>query len=320
MEKEKRNGIKILFMIPLRRCGSHAIRLRLNMSEEFYSPYPLHIIDILNKVNIKDEELLDDNKYKKLIELILGLEEKLFFRWFKEGDISVDKVFEAIKNDIRNIHKISEGILLQSASLYKPKAKIIMDKSLDCINYAEDLINIYGEDAKFLNIVRDPRAQINSMNQAIIHDFSTISNTLTWLNAYNKANYLINKFPNNVLTITFEEFLMNQEETLKKICKFNGIEFKIEMMEIKKSDEAKIIHSKSALWKSNYSDPILENIDKFKKSLSYYDLEIIETLTEEFMNKYNYKRLTNENIKLTEDEINKAKDDSLKNKEKLGIC
>ena len=52
----------MLFMIPLRRCGSHAIRLRLNMSEEFYSPYPLHIIDILNKVNIKDEELLDDNK------------------------------------------------------------------------------------------------------------------------------------------------------------------------------------------------------------------------------------------------------------------
>ena len=34
-------------MIPLRRCGSHALRLRLNLSPQFYSPYPLHLVDMM---------------------------------------------------------------------------------------------------------------------------------------------------------------------------------------------------------------------------------------------------------------------------------
>ncbi len=36
-----------VLLIPLRRCGSHALRLRLNFSPEFYSPYPLHIADFM---------------------------------------------------------------------------------------------------------------------------------------------------------------------------------------------------------------------------------------------------------------------------------
>ncbi|MCI5207282.1 MAG: sulfotransferase, partial [Candidatus Electrothrix sp. ATG2] len=39
------NKIRPVLMIPLRRCGSHALRLRLNLSPEFYAPYPLHIVD-----------------------------------------------------------------------------------------------------------------------------------------------------------------------------------------------------------------------------------------------------------------------------------
>ena len=29
-----------VLMTPIRRCGSHALRLRLNLSPDFYSPYP----------------------------------------------------------------------------------------------------------------------------------------------------------------------------------------------------------------------------------------------------------------------------------------
>jgi hypothetical protein len=38
---------RALLMMPLRRCGSHALRLRLNFNIEFYSPYPLHIVDFM---------------------------------------------------------------------------------------------------------------------------------------------------------------------------------------------------------------------------------------------------------------------------------
>lgn len=38
---------KPVLMIPIRRCGSHALRLRLNCSPDFYSPYPLHLVDFM---------------------------------------------------------------------------------------------------------------------------------------------------------------------------------------------------------------------------------------------------------------------------------
>jgi hypothetical protein len=53
-------------MIPVRRCGSHALRLRLNFSREFYSPYPLHIVDFMPLVELYGD-LVDDNAYFQLI-------------------------------------------------------------------------------------------------------------------------------------------------------------------------------------------------------------------------------------------------------------
>jgi hypothetical protein len=38
---------RLVLMVPLRRCGSHALRVRLNRSPHFHSPYPLHIVDFL---------------------------------------------------------------------------------------------------------------------------------------------------------------------------------------------------------------------------------------------------------------------------------
>ena len=43
-----------VMMIPLRRCGSHALRLRLNLSPQFYSPYPLHLVDMMPLLPLRD--------------------------------------------------------------------------------------------------------------------------------------------------------------------------------------------------------------------------------------------------------------------------
>jgi len=34
-------------MIPLKARGSHALRFTLNFSPDFYSPYPLHLVDFM---------------------------------------------------------------------------------------------------------------------------------------------------------------------------------------------------------------------------------------------------------------------------------
>jgi hypothetical protein len=281
-------------MIPLRRCGSHALRLRLNFTPDFYAPYPLHIVDYMPLV-AHYGDLGNDMAYFQMVMDVIGLQTASMVKW---PGVSFDpeEVFDAIKDEPRSVHRVVWELLFQAGA--QRGAKVVMDKSLDSAHYADELLALLP-DMLFLNVVRDPRAQINSMNKAIIHDFDTLINAMTWLKAYETGKALATRYPDRVLTIRYEDFVSNQEAVLRKICKFFGITFLPAMMEITRSEEAQRISGMSALWESNRFAPIPANIDKFKKSLTMDEIEIIETLTGEFMDFYGYARMTAGNVKVT---------------------
>ena len=208
MTKAKQSPQPIL-MMPLRRCGSHALRLRLNKNPDFYAPYPLHIVDFMPLLELYGD-LANDNNYFQMIVDVIGLQSGLMVKW---PDIALDPVdiFENIKNEPRSIHRITWEMLFEVGR--KQKASVVMDKSLDSVFYYEELLKLFP-DTKFLNVVRDPRAQIASMNKAIIHDFDTILNAMTWGNACSKAKQIIDKYPDKVLTIRFEDFILHEYEVM----------------------------------------------------------------------------------------------------------
>jgi len=96
-------------------------------------------------------------------------------------------------------------------------ATVVMDKSLDSVHYADELMQLFP-DMLFLNVVRDPRAQVASMNRAIIHDFDTALNAKAWVDAHRVAQGLATRYADRVLTIRYEDFLSNQEATLRQVC------------------------------------------------------------------------------------------------------
>ncbi len=256
-----------VLMIPLRRCGSHALRLRLNKNPDFYAPYPLHIVDFMPLLELYGD-LSNDNNYFQLTVDVIGLQAGLMVKW---PEISLDpvEIFENIKEEPRSIHRIVWEMLFEAGRT--KNASVVMDKSLDSVYYADDLLKIFPE-MKFLNVVRDPRAQIASMNKAIIHDFDTMLNTESWIDSCNKANEIMVQHPAKVLTIRFEDFVVNETETIQTICDFFSIEFTDNMLDIKHSLEAKSISTRSALWSSNNSSPIPANVDNFNYLLLTYFL------------------------------------------------
>src|SRR5689334_5818849 len=84
-----------ILMIPLRRCGSHALRLRLNFNSQFCSPYPLHIVDFMPMVPLYGD-LADDSAYFRLVVDVVGLQAALMVKW---ADMVFDpvEIFEAIR-------------------------------------------------------------------------------------------------------------------------------------------------------------------------------------------------------------------------------
>jgi hypothetical protein len=295
-----------VLMIPLRRCGSHALRLRLNANPDFfYAPYPLHIVDFMPLVELYGD-LRDDRAYFQMVVDIVGLQAVSMVKWPGVVFDPVD-VFDAIKDEPRSVHRIVWELLFQCG--IKHGAKVVMDKSLDSVHYAPELLKLF-DDMLFLNVVRDPRAQINSMNRAIIHDFDTLLNAMTWVNSYAVASKLAAQYPDRVLTIRYEDFIDNQEAVLRRICNFFDIEFTHEMLDVSESEEAQHISTMSALWESNAHAPIPANVDKFKKSMTPDEIAIIETLAGDQMDYYGYERMSAGNVEITDKMIAEARERS----------
>lgn len=298
------NRPRPVLMIPLRRCGSHALRLRLNANPDFfYAPYPLHIVDFMPLVELYGD-LRDDKAYFQMVVDVIGLQAVSMVKW---PDIVFDpvNVFEAIKDEPhRSVHRIVWELLFQCG--IKHGAKVVMDKSLDSVHYAAEFLQMF-DDMLFLNVVRDPRAQVNSMNRAIIHDFDSLLNAQTWVKSYAVASKLAAQYPERVLTIRYEDFVANQEAVLRKICSFFQIEFTPEMLDISRSGEAQQIATMSALWESNAKAPVPANVDKFKKTLSMEEIAVIETLTRDQMDYFGYERMTEANVKITDEMVAAAR-------------
>jgi hypothetical protein len=276
-----------VLMVPLRRCGSHALRLRLNFNQHFYSPYPLHIVDFMPLVPMYGD-LSNDKAYFRLVVDVVGLQAASVVKW---ADMVFDpvEIFDAICDQPRSVHRIVWELLLRAGE--KHGARIVMDKSLDSVHYAKELIELFP-DMLFLNVVRDPRAQVASMNRAIIHDFDTTLNAREWVDAQHLGRSLARKYPDRVLTIRYEDFLSDQEKTLRKVSTFFGIDYLPEMLDVSRSSEAQQIAQLSALWESNTSAPIAANRDKFKTQLSMDEICTIETLAQDHMRYYGYEFMT----------------------------
>ena len=276
-----------VLMIPLRRCGSHALRLRLNFNPDFYSPYPLHIVDFMPILPLYGN-LEDDRAYFRLVSDVIGLQAASMVKWPGIVFDPVD-VFEAIRHEPRSVHRVVWELLLRAGE--QRGARLVMDKSLDSVHYADELMRLFP-DMLFLNVVRDPRAQVASMNKAIIHDFDTLLNAHTWLEAHRAADTILAEYPDRTLTIRYEDFLADEEAVLKQICAFFGIAFVPGMLDVSHSEEARQFSRMSALWASNCFAPIAANADKYKNVLSMDEIALIETLTSDYMQRYGYERLT----------------------------
>jgi hypothetical protein len=102
------------------------------------------------------------------------------------------------------------------------------------------------------------------------------------------------------MTIRYEDFLADQEATLRRICDFTGIEFLPQMLDVAHSPEARKISRMSALWESNCFAPIPANADKFKQQLPLEDIRAIETLAQDYMRAYGYELMTPADAVITE--------------------
>lgn len=270
-------------MVPLRRCGSNAIRLRMNLHPDFYSPYPLHLCDLSHT-----EYSLDTLGHFQMVVDMVGLQRHSLVPW---EDIVFDpiEIYKTVQDKPQSFYSIYWEMLSRMGK--QQNAKVVMDKSQDSVCDFEELIQLFP-DMLFLDVVRDPRAQVSSMNDAIIYDFDTQQNTMRWVEARQWSDKIREKYPDKIMTIRYEDFILKHEETMRNICTFLGLAFDPIVLDVKKSKEAFHMSQTSPLWETNYDGPIPQYIHKFINKLSSDEIEFIETETFKWMLQYDYVPMT----------------------------
>ena len=147
-----------------------------------------------------------------------------------------------------------------------------------------ELIEIFTE-AHFIQVIRDPRAIVSSMQQVKkravakgvnIPDFTAnLSSSIAYVKKCFKTGFEASKnAPDKVLTIVYEHLLLNPEIESKKICDFLGVEWDDAMLHPSGKEhlgQQAITTKSDEIWydaKAYNRNPDSQNIDKWQSELT----------------------------------------------------
>jgi hypothetical protein len=209
------------------------------------------------------------------------------------------------KKDVDN-HIIStiEKRLLPLADDHQ--CQFYSEKTPENILVFSELIELFPE-AHFIQVIRDPRAIVSSMKQVKERAINkgleppdycvNISASTAYIKKCFDAGFTaIKNSPDKVLTVIFEQLLINPEKETKQICSFLGIEWNALMLrpaDKKHLGERAITNKSNEIWydlKSYYQNPDYRNVDKWRSELPLGH-QIITTLAfmgNQELSKYGY--------------------------------
>jgi len=131
----------------------------------------------------------------------------------------------------------------------------ICEKSPRNILAIDDIIEFYGDNFKFINIVRDGRDVVTSIHPTQPDRYWVLPKR--WVSSLNKGR-LYENHP-QVLTIRYEDLVLDFNTVLTKICKFVNIEYTQEIKEYYNYSKISNIHEKKL------AAPFSDSIGRWKQ-------------------------------------------------------
>lgn len=266
--------MKIFFILSAPRSGSTLLRLHLNEFEGVIALPETHLFEFMLRHKNRSWKSATDR------EILAG-------KWIKFYTIIKFPIdHEFLKEQIINAAKNWRDLFEITIELYRknnyPKLvnPVWIEKSPPHIFYQPQIKALFPE-AKFIYLIRDPRAVIGSLKTM---PWST-SNVYALARSWKSATQKFNPSAQNIV-IQYESLVSSPESEMKKLYDFMQI-----MGEFNLADKVgDNVEQKN--WNSlNSFKPIsTEHLEKWRKQLSYpdFDQQVIEYVCIKEMLKYNY--------------------------------
>lgn len=299
--KESLDKLPLFFIVSKARSGSTLVHSILdahpNICATIESRFVLHLYTKYHFVTNWNE-----NTITNFIKDVFT--ERSYRLFWGTNKLELKNLFT--KYHVTNFSDACKVVYLSYHSMFEKKEiKAIVDKNPSYAKFMPELIEIFPE-AKFIHLVRDPRAVIASNKIAFGGKIPRITQSWLLLNGLieSKKNAL------SFLTIKYEDLVKTPETSFELIFNFLNIAFTKEVLNahstIKKVIDNNIYYSLKH--HSNVGNNInTKSIDSWKNNLSEKEIKFINYTAADFAKKYGYE-IAKPNLNVNElKEINRPK-------------
>lgn len=156
--------------------------------------------------------------------------------------------------------------------------------------YADILLEMFP-DARFIHIVRDPRAGVSSMMKTTFFPKDIAFNAMSRRKFMTKGREILEKAvpASQRLLLRYEDIVKAPEPTVQAICSFINVSFEPAMLSFYK-DSSRYMKAEAAnSFNSAATKPISEDmLDKWKKNLTPAEVSMIERVCYDQMRAFGY--------------------------------
>jgi hypothetical protein len=143
---------------------------------------------------------------------------------FKEWDLPLES------SDLAGC-KTAKELIDRIHTLYlKQQGKSIWGQKTPRFVRFGDYLKDYYPQARFIHIIRDPRAVANSLINSDLHRSNAYYAAIRWRRDVQAGLDLHTKYPDDVLEVFYEDLVRQPEKTLRLICAFLNVEFSPAML------------------------------------------------------------------------------------------
>jgi len=272
-----------IFIVGCPRSGTTLLQQILNAHPEVAIAPETHFIEYFWKRRKKYGELSEDSNYYSLIKDITTLNE------FVEMGLSADNFFKIAWSSDRSYAILFQLLLKQFA--IKQNATIVGEKTPNHVLHLSTLKDFFPS-ARFVHLVRDPRAVVNSWRSIPWSSGSTAGDARLWRGHILSALRSPYNIKSSLFTLSYEQLVVASEENLRLLCDFLNLQFNPVMLNYFQK-QISLVSLAREPWKARIAQPISnEPMTSWKKELSEQMITEIESIVWWEMRHFGYKAQT----------------------------
>jgi len=301
MKKDAVNNI--VFMLGAGKCGSYLTRSILDWHEEvlilpisckFYSVWKENDLDSVIKSN--PERFRDFFNYSKL--KWLGKRDKFFHKYLNKtydfSNINWEIFVASFRKHIKTNELTRRNVFLAVFRAYQDaigntEAKVIVAGAL-YEDFTEEILKDFPS-ARFIYVVRDPRAIISSVKAIALCGHGA----LDFIQIMKNIPGIMRMFHKNKgFVLRYEDVVLSPVSTIQNLAKWLEIDFNDSLLKL--TTAGKAYTGSSSFNNRQLTDFDKEPVYRWKKVLKKHEIRMIEFLFAKSMKKFGYQPLYKRNI------------------------